>query len=121
MARQQPRLHQRHHAERHGLGEQRVGQCVLLALLVGHHHRLARIALQQHGTAFAQIEIISTELATVDERQRQPIRPGAELFHQVECQCGAAGAHGMQEAELRVEPGGLAGRTAIVGPHRVKE
>ena len=59
---------------------------LLLALLIGYQHGLARIAFEQDGAAFALDEVVGVELPAIDQRQRQTVGEEAELLHQVERQ-----------------------------------
>lgn len=101
---------------------ERMGDFLLFACLPSGDHFAPTFVVEHHRIAFTVVEIDLIDLPSVDQSKRQSVgQHGAELLLEVEGQCRAAGAHGMQKAELGVEANALQGRAAVVHEQSVEE
>ena len=91
-------------------------------LLIGDQYRFAGIFFQQHGSVFQTYKITLANLASVDQRQCQPIgKTGAELFEQIKSQARPAGTIPMQKAHCRIQPYSFQCGTAVMRQQGIQE
>ena len=67
---------------------------LLFTFLICGHNNLSRIPFQIHRPAFMFRKITRSNLTTIDQGQRKPIRQnGTKLFHQIQRQRRPTRAH----------------------------
>lgn len=109
-------------AERDALVEEGMLDLFLLARLPGGDDQLAGGFFEEGGAAVLGGEAGGLDLAAVDEGEGEAVGEGrAELFHEVECEAGAAGAVGVEEADGGIEADAFEGRFDVVAEEGVEE
>lgn len=109
-------------AEGDGFAGVGMGDGGFLAFLPGGEEGFAGGVGEAVGVGGVDDEVFGGELAAVEEGDGVAVGDeGAELFHEVECEGGAAGAVAVEEAELGVEAGGEEGGGAVMGKEGVEE
>lgn len=122
VARQNPRLDERHLRQPKILLQQRMRERVLFALLIGLNHQFAARLSKLHHATFPPGEVLGRNLLAVDQRDGQPVgQPGPEFFHQIEGQRWAVWPIGVQKAHKRVEPHAGQGGHAVMPEQRIEE
>lgn len=102
--------------------EKGVQAFLFLALLPRGQHQFASLVTQQDSTAFDLAKIMCTELAAIDQRQRQPVcQRSTQLFHEIKREAGAAGAIPVQKADCRIKTNRLGCGTAVMRQKGLKE
>ena len=110
--------------EAEGLGFFVVGVCDggFLAFLPGGEDGFAGVVGEAVGVGGGDGEVFWGDLFSVEEGDGEAVgEEGAEFFHEVEGEAGAAGAVAVEEADLWVEAGGDEGGGAVVGEEGVEE
>ena len=110
--------------ETEGLGFFVVGMCDggFLAFLPGGEDGFAGIVGETVGVGGVGDEVFWGDLFSVEEGNSESIcEEGAEFFHKVEGEAGAAGAVSVEEADLGVEAGGDEGGGTVVCEEGVEE
>ena len=109
-------------ADRGFFVEEGVGDFVLLAFLPGGEDFFAGRVFEEDRAVFFEIEILEGDLLAVEEGEGGAVcKEGAEFFHQVEGEGGAAGAVAVEEAALGIEAAGFEGAAAVVREEGVEK
>ena len=120
MTRENPGLDKRQLTNAKPLIEQGVGECFLLALLIGLMTRLRPVSVIRPRRPCSRK--CRADLLTVDQCDGQAIgQPGPEFFHQIERQRGAIRSVRMEEADEWIEPDTGQRGDAIVPHQRVEK
>ena len=99
-----------------------VGDGGFLTFLPGGEDGFAGVVGEAVGVGGGDGEVFWGDLFSVEEGDGEAVcEEGAEFFHEVEGEAGAAGAVAVEEADLGVEAGGDEGGGAVVGEEGVEE
>jgi len=105
VSRKKTGLDVRDQPKRHVSAKQGMAYALCLAFLVRYHNQPSPIVGQGHGTTGPLLEMLSGDLPSVYQGQRQPIRKcGAKLLHKIQCQSGPTWTNSVEIADLWVKP-----------------